>query len=175
MLKAVNCSNGLSILQLFNERLSLYECSVLIVLFSIALNVIIFVLIILRLLVYLKENVPNIPNPREAGTATANPKHHKHSSISSNKSKHGQMQNQFKSLDTMISLILNLYNYLFYIPFITSGFYVIFHENASTTAILLAVFNLITTTLIGVTQSIHDFSFSFEFTDFLSRIDSSHN
>lgn len=174
MLKTVNCSNGLSILQLFNEGLTLYECSVLIVLFSIALNLMIFVLIILRLLVYLNENAIDIPNPKESRT-TAIPKHHKHHSTSSSKTKQRQKNNHIKTLDTVIALNLNLYNYLFYIPFITAGFYVIFSDSNTKTAILLAVFSLITSILIGVTQSIHDFSFSFEYTDFLSRIDSSHN
>ncbi|EAR89805.2 transmembrane protein, putative (macronuclear) [Tetrahymena thermophila SB210] len=76
-----------------------------------------------------------------------------------------------KFSDVINSFILKIYVYIFYFPFNTASFKIMFDSSLSSAEVGLAAYCLILTLFISLMQNLHDFSFSFVLEDYMASID----
>ncbi|EAR89791.2 transmembrane protein, putative (macronuclear) [Tetrahymena thermophila SB210] len=77
----------------------------------------------------------------------------------------------YKTLDLICSFLMKWYSYLLLIPFIQVSIYELFNDNV----LILSWYCLISTSIISIFQTIHEFSYSFILKDFLAKRDSFEN
>ncbi|KAL4453407.1 hypothetical protein ABPG74_017614 [Tetrahymena malaccensis] len=76
-----------------------------------------------------------------------------------------------KFSDVINSFILKIYVFIFYFPFNTASFKIMFNSDSSSPEVGLAAYCLILTLFISFMQNLHDFSFSFVLEDYMASTD----
>ncbi|KAL4495148.1 hypothetical protein ABPG72_007255 [Tetrahymena utriculariae] len=77
----------------------------------------------------------------------------------------------YKTFDLICCFLMKWYSYLLLIPFIQVSIYELFNDNV----LILSWYCLISTSIISIFQTVHEFSYSFILKDFLAKRDSFEN